>query len=135
MSTIFGDLESALVERIGDALALETDPVASDVFVSVKKPPANLTPYPEKIVTVRAQGSTTDIPGIVRTEAVGINVYTASYGDANTLARIVESVVRDSVGGMIKRIDAISAPTRVINDGVEEQRYLTFNCVVVAQDN
>jgi arylsulfatase A-like enzyme len=60
--------------------------------------------------------------------------YAPNYGDANTLARIVESVVRNCVGGTLKRIDATSAPTRVNTDGIEEQRYLTFNVVVMAQD-
>jgi hypothetical protein len=42
--------------------------------------------------------------------------------------------MRNIVGGTLKRIDAISAPTRVTNDGNEEQRYLTFNVIVMAQD-
>lgn len=134
MNTIFPDLELALVDRIVEALALETDPVAEDVFVSVKKPPPNLEPYPGKIVTIRSQGASTTIPELLRTEGLGVNIYAANYGDANTLARIVESVVRNCVGGTLKRIDATSAPTRVNNDGIEEQRYLTFNVVVMAQD-
>ena len=56
MNTIFPDVEFILIERIIEALADETDPVADNVFVSVRKPPANLSPYPSKIVTVRAQG-------------------------------------------------------------------------------
>lgn len=134
MNTIFEDTEAILVEHIGDALALETDPVAADVFVSVRKPPANFSPYPEKIVTVRSQGGTNIINDLMRLEGLGVNVYAQNYSDANTLARIVESVIRVSVGGNIKRVDATSAPTRVSNDGIEEQRYITFNLVVLASD-
>jgi hypothetical protein len=134
LNTIFPDLELILVDRVKDALALETDPSAEDVFVSVKKPPPNLSPYPGTIVTIRSQGSSTDIAGLLRTEGVGVNIYAQEYGAANTLARIVESVMRNIVGGTLKRIDAISAPTRVTNDGNEEQRYLTFNVIVMAQD-
>jgi hypothetical protein len=134
MNTIFPDIEAILIDRIVDALAAETDPVADNVFVSVRKPPANLSPYPSKIVTVRAQGGSNIVNDLMRLDGLGVNVYAHSYSDATTLARIVESVIRASVGGNIKRVDTTSAPTRVSNDGVEEQRYFTFNLVVMASD-
>jgi hypothetical protein len=134
MNTIFPDVESILVERVVDALDAETDPIAAGVFVSVRKPPPNLSPYPSKIVTIRTQGASTLTPDLLRLEAIGVNVYAESYGDANSLARIVESVIRAAYGGYLKRVDATAAPTRVNNDGKEEQRYFTFNIVVMAQD-
>jgi hypothetical protein len=132
--TIFPDLEVILVALISEGLEADTDPVSSDVFVSVLKPEANLTPYPTKIVTVRSQGASSILPDVLRSEGVGVNVYAADYADANRLARVVDSVIRSSNGGYLKKIDATSSPSRVANDGREEQRYFAYNIVLKAID-
>lgn len=132
--TIYPDTELLLVSRIKAGLTAVGLPITSDVTVSVKKPSPDTSPYPLKIVTVRSDGGSELSRGIMRSEMVGINVYASNYGESSTLARHVESILRASASGEIKSIECTMSPVRVDNDGVEEQRYMTFRLVVKASD-
>jgi hypothetical protein len=134
-NTIFPDVESLLVSRLNAALVASTAPVSSNVFVSVRKPPPDQTPYPPKIVTIRYDGGSDLVRGITVSERVGVNVYAQTYADANQLSRLVESLMRQLVGGAIKLVETNSGPVPIPNDSVEEQRYLVFDMVVKATDN
>lgn len=127
--TIFPDLEVLLVSRLSDALNQSGETVAEDVVVSVKKPAANVTPYPSKIVTIRADGGFDEERNIVRREAVGVNVYCGDYKTANDLARLVEALLRGLVGGEIKLVEMTLSPVRVDNPAQEEQRFMTASIV------
>jgi len=129
MTTIYPDIEQLLIGRISDALNQSGEDVAADVVVSVKKPAANVTPYPEKIVTVRSDGGFDEERNIVRREAVGINVYAADYKTANDLVRLVEAIVRGLAGGEIKLVEISLSAVRVDNPAQEEQRFFTASIV------
>lgn len=129
MTTIYPDVEELLVARISDALNQSAEPVADGVVVSVKKPAANVKPYPEKIVTVRADGGFDEERNVVRREAVGINVYCQDYATANELARLVEAIVRGLAGGSIKLVEISLSAVRVDNPAQEEQRFFTASIV------
>lgn len=129
MTTIYPDVEELLVSRISDALNQSAETVADGVVVSVKKPAANVKPYPEKIVTVRADGGFDEERNVVRREAVGINVYCQDYATANELARLVEAIVRGLAGGSIKLVEISLSAVRVDNPAQEEQRFFTASIV------
>jgi len=133
-NTIFPDVESLLVSRLSAALTLNAESVTNDVFVSVRKPPPDMLPYPQKVVTLRCDGSSDIVRGITTSERVGVNVYAQTYADANMLSRLVESLMRQLVGGAIKLVETNSGPIPIANDAVEEQRYLVFDMVVKATD-
>lgn len=134
MTTIYPDVESLLVARIKSSLTALSDPVTSGVTVSVKKPAPDVTPYPAKIVTVRADGGPEISRGLIKSEMIGINVFAGNYADANLLARYVESIVRANAWGEIKMVETTMSPVRVDNEAKEEQRYMTFRIVVKATD-
>jgi hypothetical protein len=134
MATIFPDVESLLVARIKSALTTLSAPVTAGVTVAVKKPAPDVSPYPAKIVTVRADGGQQILRGLVKEEMIGINVFANNYKNASDLARYVESIMRVSNWGDIKLIETTMSPVRVENDAKEEQRYMTFRVVVKASD-
>lgn len=127
MATVYPDTEILLVSLLKDALP-------NDVFVSVKKPDASVKPYPGKIVQIRSDGGNSLVRDITRIERIGINVFASKYSDASALAIEVDSILRASAGGQIKRVENILSPTRVPNEGTEEQRYMTYELVVKASD-
>ena len=134
MATIFPDVEKLLVSRLKDSLQSSSKSYASGVTVATKKPSAEVTSYPARIVTVRADGGGSLIRGLTKTERVGVNVYAANYSDASSLALLVEALMRTFNWGDIKLVDTSMSPVRVNNDGKEEQRYMTFELVVKASD-
>lgn len=135
MATIFPDIESLVIGRLQDYLDIRTESVCDNVLVAAVKPAPDEVPYPTHIVTVRSDGASIKVRGITRSERIGINVYAPSYGEANALSRIVESVMRDLAWGDIKLVETVSSPIRIGNESKEEQRYLTFDLVVKATDN
>ena len=134
MATIFPDVEKLLVSRLKDSFQVSTEPFASNVTVATKKPSAEVSPYPERIVTVRADGGGSLIRGLTKTERIGVNVFAANYADASSLALYVESLMRTYNWGEIKLVDTSMSPVRVDNDAKEEQRYMTFELIVKATD-
>ena len=132
--TIYPDIESLIVARLKSGLSALSNPVASGVTVAVKKPAPDVSPYPAKIVTVRADGGPEISRGLIKSEMIGINVFAGSYKDASDLARYVESIVRASNWGDIKMVETTMSPVRVDNEATEEQRYMTFRIVVKASD-
>jgi len=132
LTTIFPDLEALVVSRLSDALNQSADPIADGVVVSVKKPAANVKPYPSKIVTVRADGGFQESRNITRRDALGVNVYCADYKTANELARLVEALLRSLTGGQIKLVEISLSPVRVDNPAQEEQRFMTASIVTQA---
>lgn len=134
MATMFPDVEKLIVSRLKASLLVSTFSFASGVFVATKKPAPDVSPYPARIVMVRADGGEQRVRGVTKTERVGINVFAATYADASDLARLVESLMRTYNWGDIKLVETLMSPVRVDNDGVEEQRYMTFELVVKASD-
>lgn len=135
MATIFPDIEKLMVARIKDGLLASSDPVASNVLVSVSKPPADEIPYPSKIVTVRSDGAVQLARNLTRSEMIGVNVWTESFSDGAKLSQIVDSLIRDCAAGEIKLVETTMSSVRVDNDGPQEQRYMTFRITTKANDN
>lgn len=134
MTTIYPDVEPLLIARIKSGLAALSAPVTSGVTVAVKKPAPDVSPYPTKIVTVRADGGAEISRGLIKSEMIGVNVFASTYKDASELALFVEAIVRASNWGDIKMVETTMSPVRVDNEGKEEQRYMTFRIVVKASD-
>lgn len=134
MATLFPDVEKLIVSRLKSALNGAVPAYATGVTVATKKPAPDVTPYPARIVTVRADGGVQRVRGITKTERVGVNVYADNYADASSLALYVDAVIRTFNTGEIKLVETTLSPVRVDNDGAEEQRYMTFELVVKATD-
>lgn len=134
MATVFPDVEKLLVAIINDGLSASSDPVASGVTVSVKKPDADTSPYPSKIVTVRSDGGNQMMRDITRMERIGVNVWANEYADASSLAGLVDAILRQGASGSVKLVESVLSPTRIANEGTQEQRYMTFEVVVKAHD-
>jgi hypothetical protein len=132
MATIFPDVEKLLVARLKSNFESSSESFASNVTVATKKPAAEVSPYPTRIVTVRTDGGLGLERGLTKTERIGVNVYAATYSDASNLARLVEAWMRTFTSGDIKRVETTMSPVRVDNNAKEEQRYMTFELVVKA---
>lgn len=131
--TIFPDVEKLLITRISDALAALTgNPLASGVTVSVKKPAADVKPYPSKIVAVRNDGGSDNEPGVIRRSRISVNVWANDYATASELARLIESILGAQIWGEIKWVETSLSFTRVDNDGPQEQRLGNFVIVTKA---
>lgn len=134
MATMFPDVEKLIVSRLKSSLSASTFPYASNVFVATKKPAPDVSPYPARIVMVRADGGGQRVRGITKTERLGVNVFAGTYADASDLARLVESLMRTYNWGDIKLVETVMSPVRVDNEATEEQRYMSFELVVKASD-
>lgn len=134
MTTIFPDVEKLIVARLKSALSISTAAYASNVYIATKKPAPDVSPYPNRIVTVRSDGGMPVVRGITRTERIGINVFASTYADASDLARLIEALMRTFNWGDIKLVETSMFPVRVDNQAKEEQRYMTFELVVKASD-
>jgi hypothetical protein len=135
MTTLFPDLELLFVAKLKEAFATSPHPVTTGVHVSTKKPPPDVTPYPTKIVTIRSDGGPDLERNIVKEEALGVNVYTLDYAEANTLALITNALMRSISGDGIQLVESLLSPVRVDNPREqEEQRFMTFSVVSKATD-
>ena len=135
MTTLYPDLELVLVAKLKDAFTASTHPITNGVHVSTKKPPPDVTPYPTRIVTIRSDGGPDLERNIMKEEAIGINVYTLDYAEANTLAWVTNALMRQINGDGIKLIENLLSPVRVDNPREqEEQRFMTFSVVSKATD-
>jgi hypothetical protein len=134
MNTIFPDVEKLLIARIKSLLEASSNPVADNVWVANKKPPADVTPYPGKICTIRSDGGPDTERGLIRAERVGINVYTETVADASELSRLIEALLRSNAWGDVKLIETDMSPMAVPNEGPQEQRYMTLTVYVKASN-
>jgi hypothetical protein len=136
MATIFPDAEKLFISAIKSGLTASSNSVASNVTVSTIKPAADVNPYPQKIVVVRADGGSTLERDLTRLERLGINVYATTYSNASELARLVESIVRSVRPAGVKLVETSMSPTRVdtASTTAPEQRYMTFEITLKASD-
>jgi hypothetical protein len=128
MSVIFPDPVKTIVSGLVAALEARTEPVASEVYVATKMPPASLVPYPSKIVTIRSDGGPKldEVRQFIR---IGVNVYADTYADASELAYLVDALAEDLRGEQIKMVTTVLSPTRVPEDSEQEHRYLTWEII------
>ena len=135
MTTLYPDLELLFVAKLKDAFQASNHPITNGVHISTKKPPPDFTPYPTKIVTIRSDGGPDLERDIMKEEAIGINVYTLDYAEANTLALVTNALMRSIRGDGIKLVETLLSPVRVDNPREqEEQRFMTFSVVSKATD-
>lgn len=128
---LYPDAERVLVAALDGLLQARSEPVAANVYVSVKKPPAELKPQPEKVVVVRSDGGA-DLDHVRRLERIGINIFAPDYEQANELAHLVAAVVRQTTGDAIKNVRVVMHPVRVAEATQAEQRYITVEVVLKA---
>lgn len=128
MSVIFPDPEKSIVSGLVALLDGRAEPIASEVYVATKMPPASLLPYPSKIVTVRSDGGPKldEVRQFIR---IGINIYADTYADASELAYFVDALGEELCGEEIKMVRTVLSPTRVPEDSEQEHRYLTWEII------
>jgi hypothetical protein len=128
---IYPDTEKVLVAALQGLLDGRSESIAADVHVSTIKPPSDLTPYPSKTVVIRSDGGA-DLDHVRRLDRISVNIWAPNYSDANELARLVASLIRDVTGDAIKNVRLVLHPVRVDEEGPDEHRYLTAEVVVKA---
>jgi hypothetical protein len=127
MAVIFPDLEQVLVAGLTSALEGRDEPEAQDVYVATIKP-ADLSPYPERLVIVRADGGA-ELDHVRRQERVGVTVWCDTYSDANALSRLVEALLKGLTGVYIKQVSIALSAARVPEMGLQECRYITLEVI------
>lgn len=129
MTVIFPDIEKILVAGLKAALDDRSEPVAANVYVATKKPAPDYTPYPSKIVVIRADGGL-QLDDVRKNERIGVNVWCTDYGTANELSYLVAALMKTLTGESVKFVNMVLSPVRVDEASKEEHRYLTFELIV-----
>ena len=133
---IHDDLELWLTGWLRAQLVARPEPVCDGVKVDNKEPQPG-TPWPQKLVVVRYDGSSLEELH-VDSASVGVTVYAGTKAlpkDANDLARIVRALVGDSArvepGNPVAAVNGSTGPVPVADAGEKAVRYLTFELAVV----
>ncbi len=128
MPIIYPDAEKTLVAYFKSVL----DP---DVYVATKhsQPDAVNVPTKELIINVSYAGETTD--RVTRDATATLEIFANTYEDASSLAFLVESLIRDSVGDVIKRAEVRLGPIRTNEETEQERRSIDVGLIVKATDN
>jgi hypothetical protein len=132
-AVIFPDVEKVLVAAIKKELKKRNETYAQKVHVGTIKPPADLKPYPSRIITVRSDGGP-KIDWVRKLERVGINIWANKYAEASDLARLIEALSVTLTTDNIKSVRVVLSPTRVDEAGPQEQRYMTLELIVKGSD-
>lgn len=127
-AVIFPDIEKVLVAAIQAELDDRAESYAQDVVVATKKPAADISPYPSRIVTIRSDGGP-KLDWVRKSERVGITIWADTYSDASNLARLIEALSITMTGEHIKLMQVILSPIRIDEPGPQECRYLTLELI------
>jgi hypothetical protein len=128
VDVIFPDIEKVLVASFKTTLQGRSEPYAQNVIVSTVKPAPDVSPYPSRIITIRADGGT-ELDYVRKQERVSITIWADTYSDASSLARLVEALVKGMTGEAIKLVEINLSPVRLDEAGPQECRYITIQCV------
>ena len=121
---IFPDVEKVLVAYFKSAY----QSVGQTVRVGTKKTPPDKTQPAKELVISVAYGRENE--SVLKTCSVTLEVFASSNEDANTLGLLTESLVRNSVGSVIKKAEVLVGPVRVAEESTREKRYLDVSLVV-----
>jgi hypothetical protein len=134
MAVIFPDVERVLVQALDAALSDIDSDLTGDVHVSTIKPPADYSPYPAKIITIRGDGGP-QLDDVRKLERVGLMLYvhredaSLAYREANALARVVEAVCKTLTVDGIKNVNVVLSPVRMAEASPAEARYMTLEVI------
>jgi|688.fasta_scaffold719598_2 hypothetical protein len=122
----YKDVEKELVEFFVDKLG-------TSVNVSTKKLPADDPDAVanQLVLTVSPSGDKTPV---TRFYGVVLEIYAEDYSEASNLSRSVEMYLRQApeFTDSIKRVDIVSGPIRLAEEGLQEKRSLSADLVVKA---
>lgn len=125
MAVIFPDIEKTLVSYFNTALPANG---ATGVRVgTVKAQPDETQPTKELVITVAYNA---ELDYVRKAASATIEVYADTYANANTLALLVESLVRGCVGEEIKMAEVRIGPVRLPEDSTQEKRSLDVGLIV-----
>lgn len=133
MTVIFPDIEKVLVAALKTALLARDEPIAANVYVATKKPAPDYSPYPSKMVILRADGGP-QLDDVRKTERIGVNVWCDTYANANELSYLVAALMKTLTGDSVKYVNMVLSPIRIDEASTEEHRYMTFELVVKASN-
>lgn len=132
MSVIFPDVEKIVISYLNTRFASIASPLSTGVRVSVNKtPPDEVQPDKEIVITAAYAG---EVNYVTKLASVTIEVYASDYATASELGLLTEAVIRDVVGNEIKAAEVSIGPTRIIEKGTQEKRYLDVSLVVKGTD-
>jgi hypothetical protein len=126
MAVIFPDVETTLVSYFNTALA------GQNVRVGTKKAQPDEGPYPKELVIIVAYND--EVQYVTKRATVTLDVFADNYASASTLALLVESLIRGSVGEQIKRVTVRLGPVRTNEEGEQERRSIDVELVVKGSD-
>lgn len=130
---IFPDIEKAVVAYFNEALAAVDTELASNVRVgTIHSQPDETTPA-KQIVIVGAYNSETPFK-VTREGTLTIDVYADDYATASALGLLVEALVRECTGDVIKRAEVRLGPVRTTEDTTQERRSLDVQVIIKGTD-
>lgn len=125
---IYPDAEKTLVAYFKSVLS-------PDVYVATKhsQPDANPVPSQELIINVAYAGETNS--RVTRDATATLEIFANSYGEASSLAFLVEALIRGVVGDVIKRAEVRLGPIRTNEDSEQERRSIDVGLIIKAIDD
>lgn len=128
MSILFPDVEPMIVAHLKSRLGLVGFPNA---YVATYKAEPNNPQTVEVVVNV-SYGR--EIEPMLREASLLVNVFADSYKDANEVALFVAAALDSVKGDPIKLVELALGPTRIANEGLQEQRSLSVDLIVKGSD-
>ena len=128
MSILFPDVEPIIVAHLKTRLGLVGFPNA---YVATYKAEPNNPQTVEVVVNV-SYGR--EIEPMLREASLLVNVFADSYRDANEVALFVAAAMDSVKGDPIKLVELALGPTRIANEGLQEQRSISLDLVVKGTD-
>jgi len=124
---IYPDIEKILVSYMKSALNI----IAGYETVKVSTIKSKNDSTTEVIIT----GSyNTDINKVTRAASAIIDIYADTYENANTLALLVDALIREATVEGIKKVDVVVGPTRTAEASQSEKRSLSIDLTVKGND-
>ena len=124
MSILFPDVEPMIVAHLKSRLGLVGFPNA---YVATYKAEPNNPQTVEVVVNV-SYGR--EIEPMLREASLLVNVFADSYKDANEVALFVAAALDSVKGDPIKLVELALGPTRIANEGLQEQRSISLDLVI-----
>jgi|GEM_PF-3298924 len=116
-AVIFSDLMAHLVSRLNTLLAAQN---RTDVRVAIRADES-----PAQVILRRDGGNT--VGKTLMDSAIGVNIYEASYGKAETLALLVSALFDDLPDGEPITATSVQSSIQDVTDLKGERRFMRFS--------
>ena len=122
---IYPDIDAIIISYLKDNLLTITG--YENVNIA---PVKSMNDNASEVIVTGAYNS--DISKVHRSASLILEVYSDTFEKANTLALIVDALIREATVNEIKKVDVVLGPVRLAEPSTSEKRSLSVDLVVKA---